>query len=111
MITANGPDVGVHLGNGDGTFQSEQDTGSSHNVQSLAIADFNGDGRLDAAAADYQFVGTRQVEILLGNGDGTFQHRSIYTIGYWATCVTAADLNKDGKPISPSRIGTRTTVL
>ena len=34
------------------------------------MGDFNGDGKLDLAVANY---GSNTVSVLLGNGDGTFQ--------------------------------------
>ena len=37
---------------------------------SVAVGDFNGDGKLDLAVANY---GSSNVSILLGNGDGTFK--------------------------------------
>ncbi|MCC6677011.1 MAG: VCBS repeat-containing protein [Phycisphaerales bacterium] len=44
----------------------------------VAVADFNGDGTLDAATANYY---TDNVSILLGNGDGTFQSAVNYAAG------------------------------
>ncbi|MGA2001938.1 MAG: FG-GAP-like repeat-containing protein [Terriglobales bacterium] len=85
--------VSVMLGNGDGTFQPPVD----HNLdggyaESVAIADLNGDGRLDLAVADSQGV-----SVLLGNGDGTFQPPVSYNL-CCATSVAIADVNGDGKP-------------
>lgn len=64
--------VGVLLGNGDGTFQPvvPYDSGGS-GAMSVAVADVNGDGKLDLICANDGTVGT--VGVLLGNGDGTFQ--------------------------------------
>lgn len=42
-------EAGLLLGNGDGTFRPELQFPSGPNPSSLAIADFNGDGKLDAA--------------------------------------------------------------
>jgi hypothetical protein len=39
--------------------------------ESIAIGDFNHDGKLDMAVAAYQ--GSTQIMVFLGNGDGTFQ--------------------------------------
>ncbi len=46
--------VGVLLGNGDGTFQPAVTYGSSGgSIYSVALADINGDGRLDVLATNY----------------------------------------------------------
>jgi len=62
--------VSVLLGNGDGTFQKQVEYETGADTLSVAVADFNGDGKLDPAVANY-FDFT--VGVLLGNGDGTFQ--------------------------------------
>src|SRR5580704_9200258 len=67
-----GGGVVVLLGNGDGTFQTPVGYPASSPpsvivVDSLIVADVNGDGNLDLA------VGGSEVSVLLGNGNGTFQ--------------------------------------
>jgi hypothetical protein len=62
---------------------------------SLAVADFNGDGRPDVAVPNETDPGT--VSVLLGNGDGTFQPAVKYSTGSLPYVVVAADLNHDGK--------------
>ena len=87
----------VLLGKGDGTFTVGQSM--PFNTQSIAIADFNGDGKLDLALS-----GSAQTTILLGNGDGTFTAAPNQPqIG--SAQVVAADFNGDGKldlAVSPS---------
>src|SRR5439155_1227734 len=63
--------LSVLVGKGDGTFQSavNYDVGGSSFPVSVAVADFNGDKRLDLVVTD---IGAAQVSVLLGNGDGTF---------------------------------------
>jgi uncharacterized protein (TIGR03437 family) len=64
------------------------------NPVALATGDFNGDGRLDIAVAN--FAGG-DVSVLLGNGDGTFQAAVNYTVGQNPAAIAAADFNGDGK--------------
>ena len=45
---------------------------------SVAVGDFNGDGKLDLAVAN---EGSNNVSVLLGNGDGTFQAAVNYGAG------------------------------
>ena len=72
----------ILLGNGDGSLQAPTavqippvaGAGPLPGTNELAIADFNGDGKLDVVAA-YQSNG---VALLLGNGDGTFQTPAVF---------------------------------
>jgi hypothetical protein len=81
------------LNKGDGTFAAAVHFGTNLSPLSVAVGDFNRDGKLDIATGD--FFG---VDVLLGNGDGTFQHPKFYEIGRYVNCtsVAVADLNADG---------------
>jgi len=91
--------VVVLLGNGDGTFKTPVTypvgSGSSLSPNSTGIiaGDFNGDGNLDLAVAD--FTGNA-VDILLGNGDGTFQTQQSYATAAGPVAIAAADLSQNG---------------
>jgi len=61
--------------------------------EQLVTADFNNDGKLDLAVID---VSTRNVAVLLGNGDGTFQPPQHVPVSY-PIYIATADLNGDGK--------------
>jgi hypothetical protein len=84
----------VNLGNGDGSFQASSGVYLDiAGIYNSALADFNGDGKLDIVLA-----GTGGVGILLGNGDGTFPlSPSIIDPGITAYWVSVADFNGDGK--------------
>jgi hypothetical protein len=87
-------EVGVLFGNGDGTFTPGATYPIDNEPVSVAVADFNGDGKLDIAVADSQGIG---VAVLLGNGDGTFQPAVFYST-FFPGWIVAADVNGDGKP-------------
>src|SRR2546423_10806027 len=61
--------VGVLLGNGDGSFQAEQSYAIDRYPVWVAVADLNGDAKPDLVTAN----DTNSASVLLGNGDGTFQ--------------------------------------
>jgi hypothetical protein len=92
--------VGVLLGNGDGTFQAPllgaaQPGGSGD----LALGDFNNDGLIDTAVADELGAPSGNLSVFAGNGDGTFQsliRLDLLTGGNGPEGVAAADLNGDG---------------
>src|SRR6266704_6604590 len=63
----------VLLGNGDGTFQAPLTFTAGGRPASVAVGDFNGDGKPDLAVANQGISPPGNVSVLLGNGDGTFQ--------------------------------------
>jgi hypothetical protein len=84
--------VYIQLGNGDGTFQAPTSaiTGSGP----LAVADLNGDGKLDLFLQGDPSVG----QVYLGNGDGTFSNsRSYFLNANSQSGVAIGDFNLDGK--------------
>lgn len=87
--------VSILLGNGDGSFQTHVDYAVGMGPYSVAVGDFNRDGKLDLVVANYPSVFT--VSVLLGNGDGTFQPQVTYPVGRQPISVAVADLNGDGK--------------
>ncbi|HZW79628.1 MAG TPA: FG-GAP-like repeat-containing protein [Candidatus Deferrimicrobiaceae bacterium] len=95
--------VSILLGNGDGTFQTAVAYNSGgQNSASVAVADVNGDGKLDLLVANSCASSSNctngSVSVLLGNGDGTFRPAAAYSVsGEYSNSVSAADVNGDGK--------------
>lgn len=73
-------------------------SGGGENTYSIAVADFNGDGRMDLVLAVQYVNGAGSIAVLLGNGDGTFQQAVTYPSGGATTFgVSVSDVNGDGK--------------
>jgi len=95
--------VGVFAGAGDGTFTREATLNSTINVShkfvrlgQIMVGDLNRDGELDVAIAspiDANRVGN--LDVFLGNGDGTFEDRiQTPNVGTWRGAL--GDFNGDG---------------
>jgi hypothetical protein len=98
--------LGFLSGNGDGTFAPMTLAYQTTNpiglcVDSMVVADFNGDGNLDLACANDQTdgpnPGPNSISVLLGDGHGSFSYWSNVTVGAGLTYIAVADFNGDGK--------------
>jgi hypothetical protein len=91
--------LSIYLGNGDGTFRLCATYAVNQAPVGLAAGYFRGDGRLDLAVANYDFFneGGGNVEVFLGNGDGTFQPGDTYALGADTWSVAVGDFNGDGQ--------------
>ncbi len=88
------------LGHGDGTFSSivNLPTLGRPLRDDFYIADFNGDGLLDAAAGeDLIAKGQFVLSIFFGHGDGTFSLKRRYTSSTSITAVSGGDVDGDGQ--------------
>jgi hypothetical protein len=90
--------ISILFGNGDGTFQSHTDYGVGVTPLSLGVADFNGDGKPDLAAANYGLFQSDTVSVLINNGDGTFASHVDYTLPGPPNALAVGDFNGDGIP-------------
>jgi hypothetical protein len=86
--------VSVLLARGDGTFQSHADYPTGKYPLSVAVGDFNGDGKQDLVTANHD---DNTVSVLLANADGTFRPRVDYPTGAYPYSVVVGDFNGDGK--------------
>ena len=81
-------------GNGDGTLKAPSFNYRLRNTSAdLKSADFNGDGKLELVSAGVFNSGALQ--ILLGNGDATFQDAGDQVLGSSSLSIAVTDLNGD----------------
>jgi hypothetical protein len=92
--------VGVLLGNGNGTFQTQQTFATGTGPQSLAVVDMNGDGIPDLVVANGGTPASQgnTLSVLLGNGNGTFQAQQNFAAGTLPYYIAVSDVNGDGRP-------------
>lgn len=100
----------ILVGNGDGTFQAPVPVTNSTQYTAVAAADFNGDGKLDLVLATPNFGTGSTIAILLGNGDGTFQAPTTYSVSS-GPFLAVGDFNGDGRPDIATAAGTTISVL
>ena len=75
------------------SFIARRDFAAGARPFSVAVGDFNGDGKPDLAVANF---GSNNVSVLLGNGDGSFQAARNFGAGTTPRSVAVGDFNGDG---------------
>jgi hypothetical protein len=102
--------MAVFIGNGDGTFTETSDI-LAPDPQSLAAADYDGDGNVDLACTSY-FI--PNLVVALGDGTGSFApSRKTRLPGHpYPYDLVAADFNSDHKPdLAVSNFQSRYTTI
>lgn len=91
-------------GNGDGTFGSATIVAALQNPCQIVSGDFNSDGKLDFAVLGGSCLsptGTQELDVFLGNGDGTFRQLPSQTFTALSKLtpeqLLSGDFNHDGK--------------
>jgi hypothetical protein len=90
--------VGVFLGTGGGLFGPRVDYVTGAGPASVALADVNGDHKLDIITANANDIDDNTVSVLVGMGDGTFGPKQDFLTGQRPESVALGDVNGDGKP-------------
>jgi hypothetical protein len=81
---------------GKGAFSAAVGFAASSEPVSIVVADFDRDGALDVAAANYQMVGQSAAIMLLNTGDGGLGQPTSYPVGQASMALADGDLNRDG---------------
>ncbi|CAM4848780.1 unnamed protein product [Rotaria magnacalcarata] len=96
VANSDGNNVGIFLGYGNGTFRNASlySTGSDSAPCSIAIGDFNGDNRMDIAAAN---VKDGNIVILFGYNNEIFMLEAAYGVepGFVLKSIVVDDVNGD----------------
>jgi hypothetical protein len=111
MTSEFGSPLTILLGKGDGTFTQAANEPSTPLGYSLsnAVGDFNHDGKMDILVSTY--TGNTDLNLFLGNGDGTFTLGAVDTQFFNAGAILAQDVNGDGTPDLIFSIGNMSVLL
>jgi hypothetical protein len=92
------PGIDVLIGLGGGAFANPVAYNAPVTGTGVAMADLNGDGKLDVIASGFIGVGMGAMNVLLGNGDGTLQPAMQFTAPGDFESLAVGDFNHDGIP-------------
>jgi hypothetical protein len=98
LVGNDGTGFSILLGSGTGSFQSAKSTPITGTLRSLAIADLNSDRKADVVVGVNTGSGG-QVQVFLGNNDGTLQAVLIQSTSVTSPDeISVADFTADGHP-------------
>ena len=95
--------VTIFTGSASGTFTAQANYGVGLIPSSIAVGDFNGDGKLDLAVGSAAVSLTNpqsEISILVNTGSGNFSAGSSFVVGPLGSVpisIAAVDFNNDGK--------------
>ena len=89
--------LSVYLGNGNGTFTLFSHFSGTGSVYEVALADMNGDGKLDAVVGGVSAGGVGLLTIFQGQGNGGLINPHSYGGFYSDQGLGVGDFNQDGK--------------
>ncbi len=90
--------IAIFLGDGKGGFKLSASYPIGPQSASVALADFNGDGHLDAAVTDQGFGAPGDVIVFFGDGHGKLAKAAKFKMPEQPVGIAAADLNGDHHP-------------
>jgi FG-GAP-like repeat/FG-GAP repeat len=88
--------VGVLAGTKSGSFGADTTFPTAPNPNSVALADLDRDGNLDAVTVNAS-AGAGTVSVMLGRGDGTLAPRHDYAAGIAPSSLVLGDMDGDGQ--------------
>jgi hypothetical protein len=89
----------ILLGNGDGSLAAPTTQATGTDPIALVATDVDSDGNQDLVVFDSPTSSTGQIDVLLGNGNGTLQAAQSNSETFEpGTQADVADFNRDGKP-------------
>ena len=86
--------VAIRLGDGTGAFTAAGNIGVGSGPHSVALADFNNDGKLDFVTGN---IAGNSISLRLGNGSGGSAGGVDFSAGQAPYSVAVGDFNNDGK--------------
>jgi len=94
IVVGTANQIVVFTDDGHGTFAATpaHTLAAQATVTGIALADFNGDGKLDPAASS---TGSDEVAIYTGNGDASFNAPAVFSAGQAVQGIAVADFTGD----------------
>jgi hypothetical protein len=89
--------VAILLGDGTGNFSGPTLLSAGNDDHSVAVGDFNGDGKQDLAVTYALPINNGGVFVFLGNGDGSFSAARNFRLRTSSFFVEVGDFNGDSK--------------